>query len=158
MQYWLMKSEPNEFSIDDLLTKKRSLWDGIRNYQVRNMLRDQVRVGDQAFFYHSNTGKETGIVGLMEIVREAYPDPTQFDATSNYFDPKSNPSMTRWFAVDVKFIKKFNRPVLLSELRNEKKLSRMALLKKGNRLSVTKLSKNEFLFILRLAENKLYRV
>lgn len=154
MQYWLMKSEPSEFSIDDLKRKKRSLWDGIRNYQVRNMLRDEMEVGDQAFFYHSNAGGETGIVGVMKIAKKAYPDPTQFDQESKYYDLKSDPNQPRWLGVDVQFVEKLPCLISLTELKKEEKLSTLPLVKRGNRLSVMKLTEHEFAFILNMAKNK----
>ena len=138
MNYWIMKSEPSVFGIDDLIKCKNQTepWDGIRNYQVRNMIRDQMQPGDLALFYHSNC-KVPGIVGLMEIVSEAYPDPTAFDPTHRYFDPKSNPDKPRWFLVDVKFVRKFNNTLPLSLLRDTPALDGLKLLAKGNRLSIT---------------------
>jgi predicted RNA-binding protein with PUA-like domain len=144
MKYWLMKSEPSEFSIDDLKQRKRERWDGIRNYQVRNMLRDEMKKGDLALFYYSNAGKETGAVGVMKIVREAYPDPTQFDPTSDYFDAKANVDSPRWLCVDVEFVDRFTRPVLLPELKLVRQLADSPLLRKGNRLSIFQLSRNQF--------------
>lgn len=149
--YWLMKSEPEAFSIDDLAKKNVSLWDGIRNYQVRNMLRDQMKVGDYALFYHSNA-KEIGCVGVMEIVKEAYPDPTQFDAMSVYFDAKSNKAAPRWLAVDVRFVEKFKRLVTLAEIKNDPKLSGMLVAVPGSRLSVTPVSAAHFKHICKLAQ------
>jgi len=139
-----MKNEPSEFSIIDLKQVTKSCWNGIRNYQVRNMLRDEMKNGDLAFFYHSNAGKGTGIAGLMEICKSAYPDETQFDQNSKYFDPTSDKANPRWLSVDVKFKKAFSRPALLPELREMKVLQTSPLLRKGNRLSVIKLTKKEF--------------
>ncbi len=145
-----MKSEPSCYSIDDLQHDKIESWDGIRNYQVRNMMRDQMRVGDEALFYHSNC-KEIGVVGIMKIVREAYPDPTQFDAKSDHPDPKSNPDNPRWLLVDVAFVCKFPRVVTLAEIKNDPEFSDMPLVKKGNRLSVMPIKKKHFQKIQKLA-------
>ena len=139
-----MKNEPSEFSITDLKQVKREGWSGIRNYQVRNMLRDEMKKGDIAIFYHSNAGKETGVVGLMEICKSAYPDETQFDPQSNYFDAKYDRENPRWICVDVQFKRTFAQPILLPELREMKALQSSLLLRKGNRLSVIKLTKKEF--------------
>ncbi len=142
-KYWLMKSEPDAFSIDALASKKISLWDGIRNYQVRNMLRDQMKVGDRALFYHSNA-KEIGCVGVMEVVKGAYPDPTQFDAKSHYYDAKATKDAPRWLAVDVRFVEKFTRVVTLSEIKNDPKLATMLVAVPGSRLSVTPVTSQHF--------------
>ena len=142
-RYWLMKSEPDCYSIDDLKRDTREMWDGTRNYQVRNMMRDDMQVGDRALFYHSNT-KEIGVVGTMKIVREAYPDPTQFDPKSDHPDPTSDPKNPRWLCVDVAFESKFPRVVTLAELKSEKSLAKMAVVQKGNRLSVTPVTQKEF--------------
>ncbi len=147
-----MKSEPSEFSIDDLRLNKREMWDGIRNYQVRNMLRDEMKKGDLALFYHSNSGSLTGMVGVMEIAKEAYPDPTQFDKNSAHPDLKSNPDNPRWLCVDVKFKKKLPRVITLTELKKQKWLASTPLLRKGNRLSVSSLTKDQFNHILNLAK------
>ena len=151
MNYWLMKSEPSEFSIDDLQEVRRERWDGIRNYQVRNMLRDEMRQGDVALFYHSNAGKETGVVGIMEIAGDAYPDPTQFDSKSVYYDSSSSTQNPRWLCVDVTFKKKLIRPVFLINLKQIKEMSASPLIKKGNRLSVVELSKKQFDAIVSVA-------
>lgn len=150
MHYWVMKSEPDCFSIDDLMQLKRDMWDGTRNYQVRNMMRDQMKKGDRALFYHSNAGKDTGIVGEMEIVKEAYPDPTQFDPKSDHPDPKSDPQNPRWLCVDVKFIKKFNTPVLLQELKLDPFFADMAVVQKGNRLSVMPVAAKHYKKIIKM--------
>lgn len=155
MKYWLMKSEPNEFSIDDLKRVKREMWHGIRNYQVRNMLRDEIKEGDLALFYHSNAGAEIGVVGVMEIVKEAYPDPTQFDLKSKYTDLKSNPENPRWLCVDVKFIRKFPRLVTLSEIKSDKVFIDLPLVKRGNRLSVFPVTKEHYNRIIKLGDKKL---
>ena len=149
MQYWLMKSEPDTYSIDDLQSFGVDHWDGIRNYQVRNFFRDQMQVGEQAFFYHSNC-KEPGIVGTMEIVSKAYPDHTAFDPSEKYFDSKSDPENPRWLMVDVRYIKHLNRMITLAELRQQKQIADMKLLQRGNRLSVLPLSKMEWQYILEM--------
>lgn len=152
MNYWLMKSEPDVFGIDDLKSRpnKTEPWDGIRNYQARNMIRDDMKKGDLAFFYHSNA-KEIGIVGIMKITREAYPDHTQFDPTSKYYDAKSNPDNPRWFMVDVKFVRKFKRVIALDELKQHADvLGDMALLRKGNRLSINPVTEAQWHYILEL--------
>lgn len=192
-----MKSEPNCYSIDDLKKDKVEMWDGTRNYQVRNMMRDEMKKGDLALFYHSNAGKETGVVGEMKIVKEVYPDPTQFDPTftfslpqqiaalkkivksytspktrvflksvgknndkvkvvvdpkSEHPDPKSDPAKPRWLCVDVRFVSKFKTPVTLSELRLDPKLEGMAVLQKGNRLSVMPISKKHYEYVVKLSK------
>jgi len=147
MQYWLMKSEPDTYSIDDLQSFGVDHWDGIRNYQVRNFFRDQMQVGDQAFFYHSNC-KVPGIVGTMEIVSKAYPDHTAFDPSEKYFDSKSDPENPRWLMVDVHYIRHLDRMITLGELRLQKQITDMKLLQRGNRLSVLPLSKKEWQYIL----------
>ncbi|MAZ78075.1 MAG: EVE domain-containing protein [Legionellaceae bacterium] len=143
MNYWLMKSEPETFSIDDLKKMKREHWDGIRNYQARNMMRDDMKKGDLALFYHSNT-TPPGIVGVMEIVKESYPDFTAFDPESKYYDPKSTEDKPRWFMVDVKFKEKFKRMITLSDLRANAALKDMLILRKGNRLSITPVTKKQW--------------
>lgn len=152
MQYWLMKSEPSVFGIDDLACapEKKTLWDGVRNYQARNFMRD-MRRGDKVFFYHSNCS-EPGIVGIMRVVREAYPDPTQFDKNDPHYDPKSTPERPRWSVVDVQFSKHFNKPVPLSKLREEPELEGMKILQRGNRLSVTPVSAKHWKRICMLAK------
>ena len=149
MQYWLMKSEPETYSIADLQEFKTDHWDGIRNYQVRNFFRDQMKVGDKAFFYHSNC-KEPGIVGLMEIASKASPDHTAFDSKEKYFDAKSDPDNPRWLMLDVKYIRHTKRNITLSELREHESIKDMRLLQKGNRLSVIPMTKNEWNYILGL--------
>lgn len=150
MQYWLMKSEPEAYSIDDLQAqpKKTDHWDGVRNYQARNFMKS-MKKGDQVFFYHSNC-KPPGIVGVAEVVKEAYPDFTAFDGDSKYFDPKSLPDNPRWFMVDVKFKKKFKHILSLDELKATPELETMPLVRKGNRLSVMPVSKKEWNIILEL--------
>lgn len=147
-----MKSEPNEFSIDNLYKKRREMWDGVRNYQVRNMMRDDMKKGDLALFYHSNAGDNTGVVGVMKIAKEAYPDPTQFDPKSAHPDPKSDTENPRWLCVDVEYKSKFPRLISLQELKLDKKLAEMTLLRKGNRLSVMPITETEFTHIINLAK------
>ena len=149
MQFWLMKSEPETYSIDDLKEFQTDHWDGIRNYQVRNFFRDQMKIGDKAFFYHSNC-KEPGIVGLMEIASEAYPDHTAFNSKEEYFDAKSDPENPRWLMLDVIYIRHTKRNITLSELRDHSSLKEMRLLQKGNRLSVIPMTKKERDYILGL--------
>ena len=151
MNYWLMKSEPDVFSIDDLRKRPRRTehWDGVRNYQVRNMLRDQMKKGDKAFFYHSSC-KEPGIVGIIEIVREGYPDDSAWNPNSPYFDPKSTPEQPRWHMVDVRYQRKLRRCITLQELKQHSELASMALLRPGNRLSITPVTPAQWHFILGL--------
>jgi len=151
MNYWLLKSEPNAFSIDDLkqMPEQTEHWDGVRNYQARNLLRDQLQVGDRAFFYHSNC-EQPGIVGIMEVVRAGYPDHTALDPQSKHFDPKSDPAKPRWFMVDVKYLRHTRRLIPLAELKQHPALENMPLLRKGNRLSVTPVSGREWNYILGL--------
>lgn len=145
MQFWLMKSEPDVFGIDHLYAEKgkKDHWDGIRNYQARNFMRDEMKKGDLAFFYHSNCD-EPGIVGIMEIVKQAYVDHTQFDSTEKYFDPKSKPDNPRWLMVDVKFKEKFQQTIPLKELKANPKLKDMRLVQKGNRLSIMPVTKQQW--------------
>jgi predicted RNA-binding protein with PUA-like domain len=145
MRYWLMKSEPEAYGIDDLVRDKVTAWWGVRNYQARNFMRDQMRLGDRGFFYHSNCA-EPGIVGIVEVAKLAYPDATQFDRKHKYFDPKSSPDDPRWLNVDVKLVKK-TPLVSLAELRSHKELANMRTLAKGNRLSITPVDPAEWKFI-----------
>ena len=144
-----MKSEPDVYGIDDLKRDKQEPWDGIRNYQVRNMFRDQMQIGDIAFFYHSNC-KIPAITGLMTIVSGAYPDITQFDPESKYFDGKSDPKNPRWLLVDVKYKRKLKREISLKELKAHEQLQDFRLNQKGNRLSVIPVGKKEWDLILNL--------
>ena len=148
MRYWLMKSEPSDVSIDDLssLPEKTIAWYGVRNYQARNFMRDQMRVGDPVFFYHSSCS-EPGIAGIAEVCKLAYPDATQFDPTSKYFDPKATSQSPRWFNVEVKFIKK-TRLVGIKELRSYSDISSLRILQTGNRLSITPVDPSEWKFIM----------
>lgn len=150
MRYWLMKSEPEEVSIDDALAQKVIAWEGVRNYQARNFMRDAMRVGDGVLFYHSSC-KEPGIVGLAEVVSNSYPDPTQFDSKSKYFDPKATPEQPRWMLVDVRALRK-TRVINLAELRNQPELAEMVVLRRGNRLSITPVSAAEWKTILRMID------
>ena len=149
MNHWLMKSEPDAFSIDDLKRRKQEAWDGVRNYQARNFMRDGMRPGDKVFFYHSNCAVP-GIVGIAEVVTDAYPDPSQFDPKSKYFDPGSSRDNPRWMLVDVKFVKKLKRTISLDELKNDPALIDMPLLRKGNRLSVMPVDAAHWKYILAL--------
>lgn len=148
-QYWLMKSEPDAYGIDDLKRDKTEPWDGIRNYEARNFMRDEMNIGDRALFYHSSV-RPPAIVGTMEICSEPYPDPTQFNPESKYFDEKSSESDPTWQLVDVKFIQKFEKPVTRDELKKVKELQEMMLFKR-NRLSITKVTESEYRKILELA-------
>lgn len=154
MRYWLMKSEPSEVSIDDLANApgQQVPWFGVRNYQARNFMRDQMQVGDLAFFYHSSCA-EPGIAGIVEIATTAYPDATQFDKKSKYFDEKATLENPRWFNVEVKFLKK-TRLMSLSELRSHPELENLRILAKGNRLSITPVERNEWNFIEKQLELK----
>jgi|TARA_B110000977_G_scaffold16205_1_gene19857 predicted RNA-binding protein with PUA-like domain len=147
MQYWLMKSEPSEYSIDHLKRDKIEHWDGVRNYQARNMMRDQMKKGDLAFLYHSNCD-EIGIIGVMTIHKESYPDHTAFDSKDKHYDPKSDPDNPRWFMVDVKYKRKMKRVISLQELREKNGLEDMALVRKGNRLSVMPVNEDEWNLII----------
>ncbi len=149
MAYWLMKSEPDVYSIDHLERDGREPWDGIRNYQARNFMRDDMKIGDKAFFYHSNAA-EVGIVGTMTIASKPYDDPTQFDRKSKYFDPKSTKEKPRWQLVDVEFESRFSRVVTLAELKANPKLADMRLVQKGNRLSILPVTKREWDIILKM--------
>jgi len=151
MRYWLMKSEPDEFSIDDLAAaaKKTTPWFGVRNYQARNFMRDEMRVGDLAFFYHSSC-PEPGIAGIVRVSKAAYPDASQFDRKSPYFDPNATRAAPRWLNVDVTLVEK-TRLVALSELRATPELATMRILQRGNRLSITAVTPREWKIVERLA-------
>ena len=153
MKHWLLKSEPDSFSIDDLAAKPRqtTAWDGVRNYQARNMLRESMKKGDTAFFYHSSCAVPA-IAGIVRVVKEGYPDKSAFDPKDDHYDAQSDPSDPRWFVVDVKLVRKLKRLITLDELRRHARgeLSEMRLLQRGNRLSVTPVSKAEWEFILTL--------
>ncbi len=153
MNYWLMKSEPDVFGIDHLAARPRQTepWDGVRNYQARNMLRDQMQVGDMVFFYHSNCA-EPGIVGIMEVTRAGYPDHTAIDPEEKYYDPKSDPENPRWYMVDVRYVRHLRRNVPLAELKQhaDGPLRNMPLVRKGNRLSIMPVAPEQWEFILSL--------
>ena len=151
MAYWLLKSEPSTFSIEDLKKSpnQTTAWEGVRNYQARNFLRDDFKVNDQAFFYHSNT-EIPGIVGIVDVVKSAYPDRFAFDCKSEYFDEKSSIDNPRWFVVDVKLKQIFPRVISLSELKENSKLVNMPLVRKGNRLSVSPVTQEEWRAILNM--------
>jgi len=147
MAYWLVKSEPDVYSIDDFKRDKRTEWDGVRNYQARNLLREMQK-GDEVLFYHSNA-KEKGVVGLAKVSRTAFPDPTQFDRKSKYFDPKASKEEPRWFCPELHYLKKFKQPYLLEEMRKNTNLRSMVLLKRGSRLSVQPVSDKEYQAIIK---------
>ena len=149
MNYWLMKSEPDSFSIDALYNRPNQTehWDGVRNYQARNMMRDEMKLGDLIFFYHSNCDVP-GIVGIMEIVKESYPDFTAFDPEDANFDPKSDPEDPRWIMVDVRHVKTLIRVISLKELRTYPEIEELALVRRGNRLSIMPVTAAQWDFIL----------
>jgi len=151
MNYWLFKSEPETFSINDLknMPNKTDHWDGVRNYQARNFMMKDMKIGDLAFFYHSNC-KIPGIVGIATITKDAYPDFTAMDSKSPYFDPKSTKDNPRWYMVDVKYIRELKRTISLSELKTKTKLKEFSLVRKGNRLSIMPVSKIDWNYILEL--------
>lgn len=155
MHYWIMKSEPSVFGIDHLIKKPNQIepWDGVRNYQARNFIRT-MRQNDYAFFYHSNC-LVPGIVGIIKIITDPYPDSTAFDPESRYFDHKSTPLNPRWFRVDVKFERKFDCTTSLSSLKQNPLLKDILLTRKGNRLSITPLNKNEWEAILHMTEKNI---
>jgi predicted RNA-binding protein with PUA-like domain len=152
-KYWLLKSEPDCFSIDDLAAEKNktTCWDGVRNYQARNFMRDEMKKGDKVLFYHSSC-KIPGVAGVAKIVKESYPDFTAFDPKDKHFDPKSKQESPRWFMVDIKLEKKLKRHVSLDELRGVKGLEAMVLLQKGSRLSVQPVTKKQFETVCQQAE------
>ena len=151
IKYWLMKSEPNAYSIDDLVKDKKTHWDGVRNYQARNFMRDDMKKGDKVLFYHSNA-KPTAVVGICEIVKEGYPDFTAFDPEDKHFDPKSKEDKPTWIMVDIKLESKLARPVTLEEIKENPKLQNMRLVQRGNRLSVMPAEKKEFNEIIRMSK------
>jgi predicted RNA-binding protein with PUA-like domain len=153
-RYWLMKSEPDEASIDDLARAPRQIlpWTGVRNYQARNFMRDQMRPGDGVLFYHSSCA-EPGVVGLAEVVGAPHPDPTQFDRRSKYFDQKASPDAPRWMLVDVRLVRK-TRLLSIGEMRTRPELASMRVLQRGNRLSITPVAADEWKAVLRLLESK----
>lgn len=152
MPHWLLKTEPSTFSVDDLerAPRRTTAWDGVRNYQARNMLRDGMRRGDQAFLYHSSC-EVPGITGIVEVVKAGYPDPTAFDRRHHHYDPDSDPADPRWYMVDVKLVRRLARVITLAQLRAQgRALAGMALLRTGNRLSVTPVDDRHWQFILAL--------
>lgn len=149
MNYWLMKSEPDVFSIDDLKKKKKSGWDGVRNYQARNYMRDDMKIGDVVLFYHSSC-EIPGIAGLAKVSKTSHPDPSQFDPKSEYYDEKATKENPRWFMVEVEFVEKFNQLVTLSTLKDTKGLESMAVVQKGSRLSINPVTEKEFKIISNL--------
>ena len=155
IQHWLVKSEPDVFSIDDLAKspKKTTFWDGVRNYQARNILRDEMKLGDQVLFYHSNA-KPPGIAGLATVVREGYADHTAWDPQDPHFDPKTDPEKPTWMMVDIQLVRKFARELSLDELRQVPELADMVLLRRGSRLSVQPVTPAEFAAILTMAEQR----
>jgi predicted RNA-binding protein with PUA-like domain len=155
VNYWLMKSEPDTYGIEQLAAadNRTTCWDGVRNYQARNMMRDDMRLGDRVFFYHSSC-PEPGVVGIARVSREAYPDPTATDPNDPHYDPKSDPDDPRWFMVDITLVRKFKRKVTLKTLREYagNELADLALLRRGNRLSVMPVSAAAWEFIVSLAK------
>lgn len=153
--YWLVKSEPDVFSIDDLMKAKgrRTCWDGVRNYTARNFMRDEMKKGDGVLYYHSNA-KPPGVAGIAEVVKEGYPDHTQFDPEDGHFDPKSDPENPRWFMVDVKGIEKFPDYVSLDDLKGNRKLEEMAVVQRGQRLSVQRVTAAEWREVLKMGGAK----
>lgn len=154
-RHWLFKTEPDVFSWDDLLNapNQTTLWEGVRNYQARNILRDQVQLGDEVLWYHSRSNPQT-IEGIAKVVRTAYPDPTQFDPKSKYFDPKATKDAPRWFVVDVQAHRRFFHPLTLPELKERDDLDGLMLIKKGARLSVQPVSADHFKLLSKLGQPK----
>ena len=151
MNYWLMKSEPTSYSIDDLKEEKIACWDGVRNYQARNFMRDEMKIDDLVLFYHSNA-KPSGVVGVAKVCSLPYPDHTACEAKSPYFDPRSTKENPVWMMVDIAFVKKFSAILSLADLKTYTQLEKMVLLKKGSRLSIQPVTKGEFDFISKLAQ------
>ncbi len=151
MNYWLMKSEPDVFSIDDLKKKKTSGWDGVRNYQARNFMRDDMKLGDMVLFYHSSC-EVPGVAGLAKVSKTSHPDPSQFDSKSEYYDPKATKEAPRWFMVEVEFVQKFDAVVTLAMIKDTKGLDKMPLVQKGSRLSINPVTSSEYKIILALAQ------
>lgn len=153
MNYWLFKSEPAVFGIDDLAKRPNQTehWDGVRNYQARNFLRDDIKKGDEAFFYHSSSNP-TGIAGIMKIVKAGYPDDTAWDIKSDHYDPSSSKENPRWFMVDVKLLKKFEKIITLAEIKANPSLGKMRIVQPGNRLSITLVTEKEWNIILSMSK------
>ncbi|OHA82263.1 MAG: EVE domain-containing protein [Candidatus Yonathbacteria bacterium RIFCSPHIGHO2_01_FULL_51_10] len=143
MQYWLIKSEPSSYSIDDLKRDKTTPWSGVRNFQARNFMRDDMKVGDLALFYHSST-EPLGIVGVAKVASLPYPDPTQFDKTSPYYDPRATKEKPMWFLVDFRFVKKFKRMIALAELKASPSFADMLVTQRGSRLSIQPVAQKHF--------------
>lgn len=152
MRYWLMKSEPSCYSIDDLMDRGKGMWDGVRNYMARNYMR-QMKVGDRVLFYHSSAAV-IGVVGIAEVVGEAYPDPTQFDPKADHYDPKATKEKPRWDVVDVAFIEKFKEPVTLAAIKNDPAFADMLVVQQGMRLSVQPVTEKHYDKILKLSRRK----
>ncbi len=154
-KYWLVKSEPETFSLNDLKKSKNqtTYWDGVRNYQARNYLRDEIKKGDLVLFYHSGS-ENLAVMGICEVVKEGYPDHTQFDPDNDHYDPKADPKNPTWIMVDVKFVKELNNPVTLDAIKSNPKLSNMRLIARGNRLSVMPVTKEDFDEIEKMGDKK----
>jgi predicted RNA-binding protein with PUA-like domain len=152
-RYWLMKSEPTSYSIDDLRRDKSTLWEGVRNYQARNFMMKEMTVGDEVLFYHSNA-EPPAVVGIAEVSGPAEPDPTQFEPSDSHYDPKATPASPIWYCVRVKFKQEFGRPAALAELRERKELQNMVLLRKGSRLSIQPVTEKEFRLVSKLGSSK----
>jgi predicted RNA-binding protein with PUA-like domain len=154
-KYWLVKSEPNVFSFSDLKKSKNqtTFWDGVRNYQARNFLRDEMKKGDQVLFYHSGSDP-LAVMGVCEVVKEGYPDHTQFDPDSHHYDPKADPQNPTWMMVDIKFVKEFKNPVTIDAIKTNPKIKNMKLIARGNRLSVMPVTKDEFDEISQMGDKK----
>lgn len=150
-RYWLMKSEPGTYSITDLQRDGTTCWDGVRNYQARNFMRDEMRVGDGVLFYHSRA-KPMGIYGVAEVAREAYADDTAFDPDDAHYDPKSDPANPTWLMVDIRYVGAFKEPITLETLKQTAGLEQMQVIKRGNRLSVQPVSREEWDIVMRLGE------
>ncbi len=155
VKYWLVKTEPEVFSWEDLKKSKSqtTYWDGVRNYQARNFLRDEMKKGDLVLFYHSNA-EPLAVMGICEVVREGYPDHTQFDPDNKHYDPKADPKNPTWYMVDIKLKKEFKHPVTLDEIKSNPKLKNMKLIQRGNRLSIMPVTKEEFDEIVKMGEKK----
>lgn len=151
MKYWLMKSEPKDYSIDDLKRDSTTAWVGVRNYQARNFMRDEMKIGDTVFFYHSSC-ENVGIAGIGKVVSAPYPDETQFDKKSKYYYPRATKENPVWMLVDIKFVKKCKETLPLSEIRKHKALAKMKLLQVGSRLSISPVTEKEFEYIMNLVK------
>ena len=150
-KYWMVKSEPDVYSIENLKNDGETYWDGVRNYQARNYMRDEMKIGDKVLFYHSNTDP-VGVVGICEVCKEGYPDFTAFDPEDKHYDPKSKEDSPTWIMVNVKFVKKFDKTVTLTDIKENKKLRELKLVQRGNRLSVMPVTKSEYNEILKMSE------